>query len=376
LLRSGPPTEPSSAEFAPRLAAAGRRFAEAGVAAVYLVHGTFTGNDALGLLTELARYAPNLAESLRKLGKRAINAILGETGNYTPQFAARMEMGLSGGVDRRAPKLPVRLFNWSGLNHHVARADAAVRLIDELARLAPGHDGETERAKRVLLWAHSHGGNVLALMTNLLGGDQATSAEFFDAARIFFRRPWSERLDFPVWQRVEELLAGADHPLRRLQLDLVTFGAPIRYGWDSAGYSKLLHIVNHRPAVGGKDHQAPYPPRLRRIVAGTAGDFIQQLGIAGSNIPPLPLVLRTFLANRRLGRVLERDLPRERLFKRLKRGVRVHDEGTTLLEDYDDPDRIPFRHLLGHAPYTRSRWLPLHCELVAQHFYAAQPAMI
>jgi len=369
LLRSGPPTEPSSAEFAPRLAAAGGAFAEAGVAAVYLVHGTFTGNDALGLLTELARCAPNLAESLRKLSKGAINAILGEMANYTPQFASRMEMGLSGGVGHGAPRLPVRLFNWSSQNHHISRADAAVRLIDELARLAPLHEGEGERAKRVLLWAHSHGGNVLALMTNLLGGDEAARAEFFDAARIFFRRPWSERLDFPVWQRVEELLADADHPLRRLQLDLVTFGAPIRYGWDTAGYSKLLHIVNHRPGICGTDHHAPYPPRLRRVVAGTAGDFIQQLGIAGSNFPPLPLALRTFLANRRLGRVLERDLPRERLFTRLKCGVRVHDEGTTLLVDYDDPDCLPFRHMLGHAPYTRSRWLPLHCELVATQFY-------
>jgi hypothetical protein len=212
-------------------------------------------------------------------------------------------------------------------------------------------------------------------MTNLLGGDAATRAEFFQAAQIFFRRPWTHRVDFPAWQHVEQLLAEPEHPLRKLQLDFVTFGTPVRYGWDSGGYGKLLHITNHRPPPGSPEYLAPFP-RLPRMWRAADGDYVQQIGIAGSNLPPLPLALRTFLADRRLGRVFQRDLPREGLLRRIRRGKRVPEEGATLLVDYDDPARTPFGHLFGHAQYTRSRWLALHCELIARHFYADQPAMV
>src|SRR5688500_15493982 len=91
LLRSGAPSDPSSADFAARMAAAGAAMSRATVAAIYLVHGTFCGTDFLGLLTELARFAPRLSESLRRRTKSVFDAAIGETGNYPPQFAVRME---------------------------------------------------------------------------------------------------------------------------------------------------------------------------------------------------------------------------------------------------------------------------------------------
>ena len=97
------------------------------------MHGTFAGGDGLGLLTELARFAPGLSKSLSRLGKRAVDFVAGETGNYTSEYAAAMQAGLSEGAGRT---IPVRLFNWSSQNNHVGRADGAVRLLDELARLA------------------------------------------------------------------------------------------------------------------------------------------------------------------------------------------------------------------------------------------------
>jgi hypothetical protein len=405
------------------MAAAGRALADAGVRAIYLVHGTFAGNDALGLFTELARFAPGFAGTLRRLSKKGFDALIGETGNYTREFAQRMEAALSAGGDR---PLPVRNFYWASQNHHVGRADSAVLLIDDLARLAetsvpapspsrgrdqlstgdpkslertavafskqpgraeegylqhitpppsPPRQGEGGGERRVLLWGHSHGGNAFALVTNLLGGDAAVRAEFFQAAQIFFRRPWSHRVDIPAWQRVEQLLAEPDHPVRRLQLDFVTFGTPVRYGWDSGGYSKLLHIINHRPAPGMPEFLAPFP-RVPRMWRAVDGDYVQQIGIAGSNLPPLPLAWRTFLADRRLSRLLQRDLPHEGLLTRLRRGMLVPDEGATLLVDYDDPARTPVGHLFGHAQYTRIRWLAFHCDLIARHFYGDQPAMV
>jgi hypothetical protein len=373
LLPSGPPAEPSSAEFAERLAAAGKAFSNAGVAAVYLVHGTFTGNDALGVFTELERWAPRLTASLRRGGKRVFDALIGETGNYVPSFAQRMETGINASVSGGGSRIPVRLFYWSSQNHHIGRADAAVRLIDELAAFAlalPPHQFNGERLPRVQLWSHSHGGNAFALLTNLLGGDAATRAEFFEAGKYYFRSPWTRSVDLPVWQRVEQILSEPEHPVRRLQLDLVTFGTPIRYGWDTHGYSKLLHVVHHRPVEGQEEYHSPRRVRLGHMLRAVHGDYVNQLGIAGSNLPPLPLAMRTFIADRRMRQLVERGLVSEWIGKRIRRGMRVPEEGSTLLVDYADLERVPWRHLLGHAPYTRSRWLPLQCELVAENFYS------
>lgn len=370
LLPSGPPTEPSSAEFAERMAAAGQRFSQAGVAAIYCLHGTFAGNDALGLYTELERFAPQLASSLRRATKGAFDWLIGETGNYTADFAERMETALTTGAER---PMPVRLFHWASQNHHISRADAAVRLVDELASNAESlasHQGKG--VNRIQLWSHSHGGNALALLTNLLAADEPTRQEFFEAAGVFHRRSKPHRTHFPIWHRVEQILADPSHPLRGLALDVITFGTPVRYGWDNGGFNNLLHIVNHRPHPKKAEHVAPYPPRFHKLFLGAEGDFVQHIGIAGTNLPPIPLAWRTFLADRRLGKLFQRDLAREWLRTRLKRGVRVHHEGTTLLMDYADPDRSPHRHLFGHAPYTRSRWMALHCELIAAHFYGEQ----
>jgi hypothetical protein len=209
---------------------------------------------------------------------------------------------------------------------------------------------------------------VFALLTNLLGGDAATRRQFFHAARSFYHQWRSSRVDFPVWDRVEDLLLSSTHPVRRLALDMVTFGTPIRYGWETAGYAKLLHIVGHRPQVEEHEWLARFPPSLRGLLTAADGDFVQQLGIAGSGCPANPLLLRTVVANRRLRQLLAADLPGW-LLSRMRAGMRVQDEGATLLVDYDDPVRFPLRHLFGHAAYTRSWWLPLHGELTAAEFY-------
>jgi hypothetical protein len=380
---------------------------QANVAAVYLIHGTFCGNDLLGVLTELARVAPHASERMRRVVKSAFDAVLGEVSNFTHGFAGRLERGLSAGAERT---IPVRRFNWASPNTHIARADGAVRLIDELARFsntiqppAPspsegraGEGGEagtsatlaptssplpnpplqgegtrrnshTGSAPRILIWAHSHGGNVLALATNLLGGDVETRRAFFEAARPFFQTSGG-RVDFPAWQRVEQLLDEPAHPVRNVALDLVTMGTPIRYGWETSGYAKLLHIAAHRPVHPKRDWHAPRYARLLRALAALDGDFVHQIGIAGSGFPVLPIFWRTHVANRKLKQLIARGVPRL-LFKNMAAGSRVHDEGHTELVNYNDPSWTPLGHMFGHAYYTRSRWLPLHSELVVDAFY-------
>jgi hypothetical protein len=106
------------------------------------------------------------------------------------------------------------------------------------------------------------------------------------------------------------------------------------------------------------------------VLKGVEGDFMQHVGIAGTNFMPIPLAVRTFLADWRLGKLLQRDVTPRWLRSRLKLGVRVPEEGQTLLVEYDDPDRFPLFHFVGHALYTRSRWLPHHCEWIAREFYS------
>lgn len=371
LLTDAKPTSPESSDFTCALAEAGEAFGQARVSAVYCLHGTFAGTDVLGLLTELARVAPGLSDTLGRMGKRTVDMVLGETGNYTPRYVAAFEAGLSAGAGRA---IPVRLFHWSSQNNHIGRADGAVRLIAELARCAeqlPADELTNARPPRVVLWGHSHGGNVSALATNLLGADAEHRHKFFHAARSFYR-PWLWRnVDLPVWDSVRNLLEDVEHPLRRVAVDVVTFGTPVRYGWDTGGCANLLHFIHHRVPAHGDAHRAPVPLETRELLAATDGDYVQQIGIAGSNIAPNPLAVRTFLADWRLDKLLEHGVPRESLLTRLKHGVRVPHDGTTLLVDYPTEQGI-HRHGAGHAVYTRRKWLPLHCREVAQRFYASK----
>lgn len=373
------PVEPQTIEFDEQLAVAGASYDRAQVAAIYCIHGTFVGNDVLGLLTELSRFAPGISRALSRCGKRVVDLFTGEAGNYTGEFTTSMEAGLGAGAQRA---IPVRLFHWSSQNNHIARADGAIRLIAELARLAnelesvklgPSKQDPAKSAtadpRRILLWAHSHGGNVLALVTQLLGADLVARDEFFEAARCYYQ-PWlRQTVDMPVWQQVRELLDDASHPLRRLELDLVTFGTPIRYGWNAKGYANLLHFIHHRPPPRGAEYSAPVPLELLRARKALDGDYVQQIGISGTNFMPLPLAMRTLLADWRLDKLLEYDVARESILTRLRHGQRVPDEGTTLLVDYQGIHPRVYRHIAGHGLYTRRKWLPFHCREIAERFY-------
>ena len=363
LLQADPPPPRESAEYRQRLQAAGDVFRAANVAAIYLVHGTFVGGDGLGMLRELSRVWPAAARLLRDQQKYALDWVVGDGGNYTAEFAGDLEHGLHRDGQ---PQIPVRVFQWSSENHHVGRADGAVELLAELAKEPPA-------GRRVLLWGHSHGGNVFAIITNLLGADEATRDRFFDAARIHYQVPIIGSFDVPEWRDVRELLAAAAHPLRSVALDFVTFGTPVRYGWDTGGYARLLHFVHHRPVENAPEYRAPFPPALEDITAARHGDFVQQVGIAGTNVAPHPWMVRTLLADRRLGTVLQSGLRMIDLPTRLQAGVRVPDEGETLLVDYGPIPGNVAQHAAGHAVYTRREWLLFHVEEVARRLYVANP---
>ena len=102
-----------------RMADAGAAMRKAGVAALYLVHGTFVGVDIVGFNRFVELLSTKAASALRSREKRLADRIVRDSGNYTPEVASVLERGL------RA--VPTKLFFWSSENHHLGRADAGTR---------------------------------------------------------------------------------------------------------------------------------------------------------------------------------------------------------------------------------------------------------
>ena len=355
LLRAWEPTQPPAEDRRRTLERLSETLRRVRVRCIYLVHGTFAGDDPLGAVRILSRFFPGVADKVRQLHKDAVDKFAQDAGNYTPAFAAALE---------DLAQVPVHLQAWSSENTHIARADAAVSLIDALAAETWTPDD------RVLLWGHSHAGNAFALLTNLLAADAESREPFFRACRSFYLDS-RNRVVLPAWARVRQWLDSAPPARAWPQLDLVTFGTPIRYGWDAGGYAKLLHFVHHRPRPGLPEYRTALPRSAEDVLQAADGDYIQQLGIAGTNLTPNVLAWGTWLAEGRLGRLLQSTSGRRELLARWQMGLRIPAEGETLLVDYGPTTDSVLQHLAGHAVYTRLPWLPFHAAEVVQRLYGA-----
>ena len=345
----------------------GEALRAAAVAAIYLVHGSLDDPQSLGVLADLARCFPAAGQVLRRIRQRLLERPCGDGAQFSENYAWSFEMAINPPGQTR---IPVNLFHWSGENHHLGCADGAVRLIDEIDGL------DLRRGQRVLLWGHGHAGNVFALMTNLLAGHPAAVEQFFRAAAIYYRWPILGLVDVPVWDRVEQRLQSPRPLPEGVALDLVTFGTPIHYGWDSGGYRRLLHFIHHRPVAGLPIYRATWPPQVDDVLGAAHGDYVQQLAIAGTNTSPGLCSWRAWLADRRLGRLVQADASDAEPLDRFRAGAIVPDEGTTLLVDYGPAEGPITQHHAGHAVYARKQWMLFHAEQVVRRFYAAQAYMV
>ena len=316
------------------------------VDSIHLIHGTFVGKDILGWIDQIEKFWPQRAEQLRELGKRMVDSLTKDTGNFTAAYARQLQQSV--------PDVPVRRFHWSGENNHVARGVAALEWLDTCIQ-------KLKTEPRILLLCHSHAGNVAALATNLLAADQEHRDQFLKTLQPIFRRS----AELEQFQRVRDWLA-VEELRRKLKLDIVTMGTPIRYGWDSAGYRHLLHFVNHIRQEGAPAHLSPLP-ELKKSVRRSAGDYPQQLGIAGTNIMPYLFDLTLQRTELKLGKFLQ-PFGRKDFLKHLKIGMRVPHEGTTLLVNYEDTNGLA-RKLAGHGVYTEKEWLAFHVGEIAKRFY-------
>ncbi|HQX51010.1 MAG TPA: hypothetical protein PLY87_10100 [Planctomycetaceae bacterium] len=344
---------------------------------VVVVHGTFVGDDPFGIaeiLRAVAESVPLLAGQFNYLAELSLEnarpftlGLTGDIGNYTEAYRVRFQelVGNDPLVELFSP-------TWSGQNHHLARADLAVRLIHQLLLrpLLPDQN--------VLLWGHSHAGNAFALLTNLLANHKPTVAKFFEAA---------DQSGQPHWDAVREHLeaAASPHPLAQ-RVFIAGFGTPVRYGWDTDGYAKLLHVSYHRVY----DETSPeitkplFPPyRIDEILYAKWGDWVQAFAIAGTDVSNVS----TRTVNKNLSLILEANLPepqhgldtrfimpkrvRDTCF-RWKAGTRCHADGINLLVDYvPSGDVTPLGRpiessLMGHGASTTLRWLPAQLKLVME----------
>ncbi len=208
--------------------------------------------------------------------------------------------------------------------------------------------GALKAGDRALLVGHSHGGQLFAILSQLLA-----------------RARGYEELVAAAGARGEDLGALDEHLglLRRCPIDVATFGTPLRYSWARAAGFRLLHIVNHR----GTEARGP---ALLGVLHTRQGDYVHQLGADGSDFPALTASERAM--NARLDGILGDGTSLRVWLRNVSRGLRVSPHGRTVLVDYGDVARGLPNFLssgLGHAAYTRREAMLFHANLIADHFY-------
>lgn len=348
-----------------------------GVRKVILVPGTFAGDDPFnisGTLNSIAGRLPagggilvhQLAERISVMTQDSFRSLAEDVGNYTPEFTHRFET-LTGGD----PQVEVLDPAWSGQNHHFARADLAIRLLDHLDRLDLFHN------ETILLWGHSHAGSGFALLSNLLANDPESIEVFFEACG----HPQESH-----WERAYRTLKSnpSPHPISR-HVAAVTFGTPVRYGWDTNGLSAIYHVLFDRATQGGDSITTkplfPAHP-IGEMLSAAHGDWVQAFAIAGTDVvPPAPGPIDR---DKKIAQVLLNGLAPapetvdvrlipvkqlRQLCARWKQGTRCHTDGHNILVDYQPSGRIVAdrpveQSVFGHGVATTVDWLPAHLALL------------
>ena len=126
---------------------------------------------------------------------------------------------------------------------------------------------------------------------------------------------------------------------------------------------RILHLINHR----GPTNLAG---KLRNFLTTKDGDYIQQLGILGSDIGSASPHDR--LINRELDRIIGRGQDLITWQNSIQHRMRVSPHGSTILIDYQDQSLlIPnfFKTLFGHGIYTKYEAMAFNSKIIVDHFY-------
>lgn len=393
-LQGSPPAQDAMATL-------GKRLSHSGVRMIVLLHGSIMGTDVFGVqrLDELGGlkrgYSRGVAglDALLALMRESTNGLsplpgglkpplmnddatkslldeqIGDAGNFTDAYVQLMRQSLNRSLDR-----PIHCIRelWSCEHHHLGRALAAVSMLGRLRDWTETY--RLGQGDRILVQAHGQAGLVLALVSNLLCVASSSSrTRLFDLLSAFASQ--ANRPDIAsTIQRVAPLLANGNI-LNGATLDVVTFGMPVRYGWDPSGLGKLLHIVNHRNLrTDGKTwlSKMELPQITMEMPIAWGGDYIQELAVAGSDAVPTTDAGKA--ANKAVWEIVEPFDGFERWLECARRAVRIPSEGLGILADYkDSTGSTNVRdHYFGHAVYTRLDMMLFNTTEIAKAFYSAK----
>lgn len=319
----------------------GRRLKDAKVGLIYFVHGTFAGDDPLGLVKLFEQQCPSLATLCKGCNKALIDWTMGDCGNYTSEYVELFKKAID-------TEIYCDEFIWNSENNHLGRLKGSIGLVE---KIASDIDGKMPSwGERVLLIGHSHAGQLFALMTNFLAQSPGVDS-LLTIAR-------DGNIDT---SRFDEYL----QKIRTVQMDYVTCGTPLRYKWGNGAY-KLLNVINHRGdgfLAGGDINTARF---YVNFPLTEDGDYVQQLALAGSDLDmnnPL---------NKRLEEILGKGEDIQESLKNVKARMRVPSYGKTLLVDYKDNGAfLPncLETLFGHGVYTRFEKMLFNTKLIVAEMY-------
>ncbi len=394
-------TLPESSAGLDTMASLGKRLSQAGVRAIVLLHGSIMGTDVFGVqrLDELGGLKRGYSRGVAGLDallalmrensngisqlpggmqpplanddatKRLLDEQMGDAGNFTNAYLELMRQSLNRGLDQ--PIHCVREL-WSCEHHHLGRALAAVSMLGRLRDWV--EERKLGQGDRILIQAHGQAGLVLALVSNLFCVTATSSRKRLLDLLVDFASQSNRPDSASTIQRIAPLLVNGTL-LNGAMLDVVTFGMPVRYGWDPSGLGKLLHIVNHRSMrTDGKTwlSKMELPQITMEMPIAWGGDYIQELAVGGSDALPTTELAKT--ANKAVWEMVEPFDGFERWLECARRAVRIPSEGLGMLADYKDSTGSSNvrDHYFGHAAYTRLNAMLFNMTEIARAFYSAQ----
>ncbi|MDH4082596.1 MAG: hypothetical protein OEV99_09545 [Nitrospira sp.] len=389
---------PESPAWVEAMATCGVSLSQAGVASVIFLHGSIHGTDVFGIqrLDEVGGLKRGYSRGVSGLDallaamreesngipllpggrkpplqdddatKKLLDDQLGDAGNFTDANIQSLKQAINKSLTQ--PISCIRHL-WSSEHHHLGRALAAVSLLAQLHRLCKDHN--LGRGNRILIQAHGQAGLILALMSNLLCPTPITGrAKVFDILNEYAGQTTQSELASTI-KLIEPLLA-AGRLLNGTAIDIVTYGTPVRYGWDPSGIGHLLHVVNHRSLrTDGKSWLAKMelPQITMEMPIAWGGDYVQELAVASTDA--VPRTESAKVANKMVWEMVEPYDGFERWLECARRAVRFPGEGRCLLVDYKDStgSTNPRDHYYGHAVYTRRHALLFNTMQIVRAFY-------
>ena len=390
--------QPFSSAWHDALRFAGHALYDCGVRVVFLLYGSSVGTDLFGasrldevggLKRGYSRGIPGLESLLALLRpgdyqtgqeypvpplsnneatKNRLDALVQDRGNFTAEYQQGLHEALSSSGS--TPITGVR-YLWSSLHHHLGRMEATLGLLHELTNLQ--QNLHLKEHHRILLIAHGHAGQLAALLSNVTAPEESSiREELFEVLGEFSGQSEPARPALAHLQTLDHFLA-TNKKQTFPALDVVTLGTPVRYGWNTNGIGKLLHIVNHRPIRSdGKTWLAKMdlPQIVMEMPLVAGGDYVQQLAVASTDAMPATSQEEAF--NQVLRENLEPYDGFERWLECTRRVTRCPADGQCLLIDYQDAgESLPMTHLYGHACYTRLSSLLFQTRQIVNVLYAA-----